>query len=228
MTEESKIVTVQVDADVSREKQSGLVCAAYSEPGARSSQQDSLFCGERDGMLLAAVCDGMGGMNGGEKEKTVEIIVAKIESVNPQTEDNSAYITLENNGGSWGEDYIAGVSKKIYPNIGSILSFLESKWIFFIFLIVPCFFILIYEIYLAIIEIKYGDEEEEDKEVNTKESDTIEDLKKQLEMLKQEVTAQKESTATTDSKVISDTPEKEITVEKKETKDELEDTIELL
>ena len=66
MTEESKIVTVQVDADVSREKQSGLVCAAYSEPGARSSQQDSLFCGERDGMLLAAVCDGMGGMNGGE------------------------------------------------------------------------------------------------------------------------------------------------------------------
>lgn len=163
-----------------------------------------------------------------EKEKTVEIIVAKIESVNPQTEDNSAYITLENNGGSWGEDYIAGVSKKIYPNIGSILSFLESKWIFFIFLIVPCFFILIYEIYLAIIEIKYGDEEEEDKEVNTKESDTIEDLKKQLEMLKQEVTAQKESIATADSKVISDTPEKEITVEKKETKDELEDTIELL
>lgn len=66
MTEESKIVTVQMDADVPMERQSGLVCAAYSEPGGRASQQDSLFCGERDGMLLAAVCDGMGGMNGGE------------------------------------------------------------------------------------------------------------------------------------------------------------------
>ena len=30
MTEESKIVTVQMDADVPMERQSGLVCAAYS------------------------------------------------------------------------------------------------------------------------------------------------------------------------------------------------------
>ena len=66
MTEESKIVTVQMDAGTQTERQSGLFCAAISEMGSRSSQQDSLFCGERDGMLLAAVCDGMGGMNGGE------------------------------------------------------------------------------------------------------------------------------------------------------------------
>ena len=62
MTEESKIVTVQMDAGTQTERQSGLFCAAISEMGSRSSQQDSLFCGERDGMLLAAVCDGMGEM----------------------------------------------------------------------------------------------------------------------------------------------------------------------
>ena len=66
MSEESRIVTVQMDAGETEKRQSGLSCAAWSEPGGRSSQQDSLFCGERDGMLLAVVCDGMGGMNGGE------------------------------------------------------------------------------------------------------------------------------------------------------------------
>ena len=66
MTEESKIVTVQMNDIPEEEPVSGLICAAYSEPGGRASQQDSLFSGERDGMLLAAVCDGMGGMNGGE------------------------------------------------------------------------------------------------------------------------------------------------------------------
>lgn len=156
-----------------------------------------------------------------EQEKTVEVTVAKIETVNPQTEDNSAYITLENNGGSWGEDYIAGVSKKVYPNLGGILSFLESKWMFFIFLIVPCFFILIYEIYLAIIEIKYGDievEEEIQNEQNT--PDEIEELKKQIEMLKKEVTSQKVSEEKQEVQILSSTEKKE--------KDDLEDTIEIL
>ena len=66
MSEESRIVTVQMDAGRMQEQQNGLLCAAWSEPGGRCSQQDSLFCGERDGMLFAVVCDGMGGMNGGE------------------------------------------------------------------------------------------------------------------------------------------------------------------
>lgn len=156
-----------------------------------------------------------------EQEKTVEVTVAKIETVNPKTEDNSAYITLENNGGSWGEDYIAGISKKVYPNLGGILSFLESKWMFFIFLIVPCFFILIYEIYLAIIEIKYGDMEVEEviqTEQNT--PDEIEELKKQIEMLKKEVTSQKVSEEKQEVQALSSTEKKE--------KDDLEDTIEIL
>lgn len=161
-----------------------------------------------------------------EQEKTVEVTVSKIATVNPQTEDNSAYITLENNGGSWGEDYIAGVSKKIYPNLGGILSFLESKWMFFIFLIVPCFFILIYEIYLAIIEIKYGDiedeEDEEDSQPEQNNPDEIQELKKQIEMLKKEVTAQK------DPEERQEINNSSITEKAEKDKENLEDTIEIL
>ena len=39
--------------------------AFRSEQGARQSQQDSVYVGTRDDRLLAAVCDGMGGMQGG-------------------------------------------------------------------------------------------------------------------------------------------------------------------
>ena len=156
-----------------------------------------------------------------EQKKTVEMTVSKIETVNPQTEDTSPYITLENNGGSWGEDYIAGVSKRIYPNLGGILSFLESKWMFFIFLIVPCFFILIYEIYLAIIEIKYGNiGDEEIPETINDESNEIEKLKKQIEMLKQEVTANQNKQETNE--------ENAETKKNQALKDDSENTIEIL
>lgn len=66
MRDEGNIVTVQMDDGAAKSVQGGLSYAVCSDPGARTSQQDSLFCLERDGMLLAAVCDGMGGMNGGE------------------------------------------------------------------------------------------------------------------------------------------------------------------
>lgn len=135
-----------------------------------------------------------------ETDKTIDITVSNIATTTPAAKDNSAYITLENNGGSWGEDYIAGISTKVYSNIGGVLSFLESKWIFFLLLIVPCFFILIYEIYLAIIEIKYGDLEDEnmkaESEVKDKSNDTgtdsntLEELKKQIEKLQKEVANQ--------------------------------------
>ena len=41
--------------------------AVRSEQGARQSQQDSVYVGTRKNRMLAVVCDGMGGMQGGEQ-----------------------------------------------------------------------------------------------------------------------------------------------------------------
>lgn len=74
MMNEHDIITVRTDdgeADIT------LKYAATSAIGKRSSQQDSLFVGEKDGALLAVICDGMGGMNGGERasELAVQMLV---------------------------------------------------------------------------------------------------------------------------------------------------------
>lgn len=60
----------------------------------------------------------------------------------------------------WGKEYVTGKAKKVYGDIGAILNFVISKWIFFVIFIIPCFLILIYEFYLLIITVKYGDEED--------------------------------------------------------------------
>ncbi|MBR2138347.1 MAG: hypothetical protein IJ966_03500 [Bacilli bacterium] len=96
-----------------------------------------------------------------DKEKSVEIIISDISEIN--LEDKSPYVTLENTGTSWGEDYIAGTPFSSYNGLGKILNFLETKWVFFVLLIVPCFFILLYEIYLLIVTLKYDDEEDEEE-----------------------------------------------------------------
>lgn len=102
-----------------------------------------------------------------KKDNSVDIVIANIAEIFP--EDDSPYLTLSNNGSAWGEEYIGGVAYSTYDDIGGFLKFIESKWIFFILLIIPCFFILLYEIYLLIIAIKFDDyeddEEEEVKEV---------------------------------------------------------------
>jgi hypothetical protein len=89
-----------------------------------------------------------------------------------------------------GEDFIAGTKVEVHADLGAFLIFIESKWVFFILLIMPCFFILLYEIYLLIIAIKFDDEEDEVKEQvkteNTDSSDKLEDLARQLEELKKE------------------------------------------
>lgn len=94
-------------------------------------------------------------------DNTVKIVVSQIENI---TEDDkgTSFINLVNNGGAWGEKFIAGKTDTVYENIGGFLLFIESKWTFFIFLIIPGFFILLYEVYLIIITLKYGDDEDEE------------------------------------------------------------------
>lgn len=71
MREECNVITVRTDDAAT------IKYVATSSIGKRSSQQDSLFVGEKDGTLLAVICDGMGGMNGGERasELAVQMLV---------------------------------------------------------------------------------------------------------------------------------------------------------
>lgn len=69
--DESKVVTISPeetgDGPGIQGRPGGVQYSAYSVPGARESQQDALFAGEMKDTVLAVVCDGMGGMNGGEQ-----------------------------------------------------------------------------------------------------------------------------------------------------------------
>ena len=112
-----------------------------------------------------------------KKDNSVEIVISEVESVHLDVD--SPYITITNNGTAWGEEFVAGVATKTYADLGGFLKFIQSKWVFFILLIIPCFFILLYEIYLLIIAIRFDEDE-----VEVVENDKLEDLAKQLEELK--------------------------------------------
>lgn len=71
MIDESKVVTVSQDWD--SDGTGRVRYTAYSVPGARESQQDALFIGETKNAVLAIVCDGMGGMTGGEQASSLAV-----------------------------------------------------------------------------------------------------------------------------------------------------------
>lgn len=64
------------------------------------------------------------------------------------------------NGDIFSMKFVIGSTEKIYNEIGTYLSILESKWGFLFLILVPCLLIFIYEIYALVVEIKYGTEEE--------------------------------------------------------------------
>lgn len=74
-------------------------------------------------------------------------------------EDNA--ITFSN-GNTYSSEFIIGSGEKIYPNIGKYLSIIESKWGFLFIILVPNFFLFVYQLYSLIVEIKYGKEDEEE------------------------------------------------------------------
>lgn len=137
-----------------------------------------------------------------KKDKTVKVVIADIGKIN--LEATSPYVVLANDGTAWGEEFIAGTAYKTYESLGSLLLFIESKWVFFCLLIVPCFFILLYEIHLVIVTIKFGDgddeeyEEEEHKYKTELESknEEIEELMKQIKELKKENSKKEEKETT--------------------------------
>lgn len=72
---ESNVLTVCVESI--DEMHGRIRYTAASSIGKRENQQDSLYIGEKENSILAVVCDGMGGMNGGERasELAVQMLV---------------------------------------------------------------------------------------------------------------------------------------------------------
>lgn len=89
-------------------------------------------------------------------EGEVSIDLGKIGELHP---DEDA-ITYEN-GSNYSMDFVIGTTSKVYEDIGTYLSVIESKWGFLFIVLVPSFLIFVYQIYTLIVEIKYGNEEEE-------------------------------------------------------------------
>ncbi len=57
------------------------------------------------------------------------------------------YITLKNQDGIYKEELIVGKKSKIIKTIGKIIEILSKKWVFFLFIILPCSILAIYELY---------------------------------------------------------------------------------
>lgn len=90
-----------------------------------------------------------------EKNGSVTIDVGV---VGEKHEDDNA-LSFEN-GSTYSMRYIAGEASKVYNNIGTYLSIVQSKWGFLFIVLVPSFLFFVYEICALVIELKYGKESE--------------------------------------------------------------------
>lgn len=156
-----------------------------------------------------------------KKTKTIKVVIAEIGRIN--LEATSPYVVLENDGTAWGEEFIAGTIYKTFENLGTILLFIESKWVFFCLLIVPCFFILLYEIHLVIVTIRFGDDEDEEYEEVEKANykSELESKNEEIEALMKQIKELKEKENTKEEKT---TKSNKTTTKKKETKKEENNT----
>lgn len=80
--------------------------------------------------------------------------ISKVSKIDDSNE-NSIFYTLEN-GKVLTNDLIIGTKDNIsvYPYIGSMLGFLESKWGFLIIVILPFSFLFVFEIYTLVKEFR--------------------------------------------------------------------------
>ena len=57
------------------------------------------------------------------------------------------HIMLEDDDNTFREDLIIGKSVNVIKRLGGIIIFLESKWVFFFLIILPCSLLAVYEVY---------------------------------------------------------------------------------
>lgn len=88
------------------------------------------------------------------EKKAVVISLAKVINKKEVNEMETTY-TLEGNT-DLSSEYVIGneTNVKVYNTIGSIISVLESRWVFLLLIIVPMLFIFLYEIYAFVLEVK--------------------------------------------------------------------------
>ena len=67
------------------------------------------------------------------------------------------------NGEYYSMEFVIGTADKIIPKIGDILSLILNRWGFLFVIVLPIFFIFISQIYSLIVEIIYGDEDDEEE-----------------------------------------------------------------
>ncbi len=89
-----------------------------------------------------------------QEKKTVIINLAKVISKR-KINDTETTFKLEGDV-DYSSEFVIGTNKdvKVYNSLGSIVSALESRWVFLFFIIVPLLFIFLYEIYEFVIEVK--------------------------------------------------------------------------
>lgn len=73
MADESAIRTVRLDGEDYFDLDRYIQYASRMVQGGRKSQQDSMFSGINGEYFLGAICDGMGGMNGGEQASALAL-----------------------------------------------------------------------------------------------------------------------------------------------------------
>ncbi len=88
------------------------------------------------------------------EKKTVVINLARVVSKRVISDTETTY-TLEGDV-EYSSEYVIGTTKdtKVYGDLGSIVSILESRWVFLIFIILPILFIFLFELYSFAIEVK--------------------------------------------------------------------------
>lgn len=111
------------------------------------------------------------------------------------------------------EDVIGSAENaKVIPNLGTILSVLESRYGYLFLIVVVSFIAFLYEIYELIMEIKYGEREEDDEEEDN--DDEYEDDEEEEEKPKRKVATQKKTTASKASTTRKTTVPKSSTAKK--------------
>lgn len=88
------------------------------------------------------------------EKKTVVINLARVVSKRIISDTETTY-TLEGDV-EYSSEYVIGTTKdtKVYGDLGGIISILESRWVFLIFVILPILFIFLFELYSFAIEVK--------------------------------------------------------------------------
>ena len=88
------------------------------------------------------------------EKKTVIINLGRVISKRKVNETETTY-KLEGDT-DYSSEFVIGTTKdaKAYNSLGEVISILEKRWVFLIFIIIPLLFVFLYEIYEFVIEVK--------------------------------------------------------------------------